>query len=163
VPFALHGGTAIGTGRGDRIEPLAVAPRSLHWLVARSATGLSTPAVYAVLDGLRAHSVVPDPSIDQRLVTVLERGLVGALGLLVDNDLEAAVLELRPALRPVLAAGREAGARAALVSGSGPTLAFLVDARSAATVARTLVRQPAVAGLHRVTGPAPGAAVVMVG
>lgn len=136
------------------------AGRRLHWVIALSATGLSTPEVYARLDELRAGDPVSEPAIDPRLLTVLERGLVGALGLLVDNDLQAAALDLRPALWPVLSAGREAGARAALVSGAGPTLVFLVDPRTAAAVARAVARQPAVADVRHLTGPAPGAGVV---
>ncbi len=159
VPFALFGGTAIGTGRGEQVEPVS-APHPLHWVVARSSTGLSTPAVYAALDGLRADVGAVDPRIDPRLVRVLERGLVGALGLLADNDLEPAVLRLRPALRQTLDAGRRAGAIAAMVSGSGPTLVFLVDLRRAATVARAVARGPEVADVRHATGPAPGAGLV---
>lgn len=160
VPFALLGGCAVGTGRGEHLQPLSVGPPALHWVVAWSDTGLSTPAVFGVLDRLRAERPVPPPQIDPRLVTALERGLVGAVGMLVDNDLEEAALDLRPALATTLAAGRRAGARAGLVSGSGPTLAFLVDAHSAARVARAVAREPGVAGVRHVTGPAPGAARV---
>jgi len=160
VPFALTGGCAIGTGRGEHLETLSAVPVPLHWVLALAGTGLSTPAVYAALDELRGADQGAEPRIDLRLVTALERSLVGALGMLLDNDLEAAVLGLRPALADTLAAGRQAGARAGLVSGSGPTLAFLVDAHRAATVARAVARQPGVADVRHVTGPAPGAALV---
>ncbi len=160
VPFALVAGTAIGTGRGERLEPVTMGPRRLHWVLALAATGLSTPAVYQALDDLRADRPVRDPVTDPRLVTALERGLVGALGMLVDNDLQDAVFALRPALRQTLAAGLEAGARGGLVSGSGPTLAFLVDPRRSAPVVRVLARQPGVADVRQVTGPVPGAALV---
>ena len=164
VPFALLGGCAVGTGRGEHLEPLSVRA-ALHWVLAWSDTGLSTPSVFSVLDRLRAERAVTPPQIDPpqidpRLVTALERGLVGAVGMLVDNDLEEAALELRPMLATPLAAGRQAGARAGLVSGSGPTLVFLVDAQRAARVARAVAREPGVAGVRHVTGPAPGAALV---
>ena len=159
VPFALFGGTAVGTGRGERIEPVS-APHPLHWIVARSTAGLSTPEVYAALDRLRADAEVAGPRIDARLVGVLERGLVGALGLLADNDLEPAVLALRPELRQSLDGGRRAGALAAMVSGSGPSLVFLVDPRRAATVAREVARRPGVADVRHAIGPAPGAGLV---
>lgn len=160
VPFALLGGSAVGTGRGEHLEPLSPGPAALHWVVAWSDTGLSTPTVFSVLDRLRAGRDVPEPQIDARLVNALGRGLVGAVGMLVDNELEEAVLDLRPVLAATLAAGRRAGARAGLVSGSGPTLVFLVDARGAARVARAVAREPGVAGVRHVTGPAPGAALV---
>ena len=159
VPFALTGGTAVGTGRGDRVRPLSVSPRTYSWVLARSATGLSTPAVYAAFDGLRAGRAAREPAVDPRLVTALEQGRVEALGTLLDNDLQEAVLELRPPLRHTLAAGLDAGARAGQVSGSGPTLMFFVDPGRSAAVCRALARQPDVAGVHLVTGPAPGACV----
>lgn len=159
VPFALRGGCAVGTGRGEHLEPLSMRS-ALHWVLAWSDTGLSTPSVFGALDRLRAGRPVPPPQIDQRLVTALERGLVGAVGMLVDNDLEEAALDLRPELATTLAAGRQAGARVGLVSGSGPTLVFLVDAQRASRVARAVAREPGVAGVRHVTGPAPGAALV---
>ena len=53
VPFALMGGTAIGTGRGDQLSP-ALAKGRFDWVVVPSPDGLSTPEVYAHLDVLRA-------------------------------------------------------------------------------------------------------------
>ena len=51
VPFLLTGGTAIGTGRGDIIEPVAAAG-TYHWTLALSHSGLSTPAVFREFDRL---------------------------------------------------------------------------------------------------------------
>src|SRR4029453_3299319 len=55
VPFALMGGTAIGTGRGDQLNP-ALAKGRFDWVVVPWDVGLSTPEVYEHLDLLREHS-----------------------------------------------------------------------------------------------------------
>ncbi|MBT8225324.1 MAG: 4-(cytidine 5'-diphospho)-2-C-methyl-D-erythritol kinase, partial [Dactylosporangium sp.] len=64
VPFLLYGGTAVGTGRGEVIEPVPGGGQTRHWAVAVASGGLSTPAVYAELDRLRAAGLVPpaDPA-----------------------------------------------------------------------------------------------------
>ena len=54
VPFALLGGTAIGTGRGDQLSP-ALAQGNFHWVLAIAEFGMSTPGVYAELDRHRAR------------------------------------------------------------------------------------------------------------
>src|SRR5690606_34033500 len=48
VPFALQGGTAIGTGRGDQLSP-ALVKGTFHWVIVLSESGLSTPEVYRKL------------------------------------------------------------------------------------------------------------------
>ena len=55
MPFALTGGTAVGTGRGELLSPV-LARTPLHWVLALAEAGLSTPAVFAELDRLRAES-----------------------------------------------------------------------------------------------------------
>ncbi len=52
VPFALHGGTALGTGRGEELATV-LARNTFHWVLAFAERGLSTPAVFAELDRLR--------------------------------------------------------------------------------------------------------------
>jgi 4-diphosphocytidyl-2-C-methyl-D-erythritol kinase len=84
-----------------------------------------------------------------------------AVGPLLANDLQSAALSLRPGLRRALAAGREFGAVGAMVSGSGPTCAFLAaDARHARELAVSLTGAGVCRGVARVHGPVPGAAVV---
>ncbi|WP_323745557.1 4-(cytidine 5'-diphospho)-2-C-methyl-D-erythritol kinase [Arthrobacter gandavensis] len=146
VPFALEGGAAVGLGVGDLLtEAPAQAP--LHWvLVASSGAGLSTPAVYGRLDALRAEaeaagaSPAPEPeAADPRLLEALRTGNAAALADVISNDLQPAALLLSPELVPVLDRGRALGALAGIVSGSGPTLAFLAaDAVSAARLEAAL-------------------------
>jgi 4-diphosphocytidyl-2-C-methyl-D-erythritol kinase len=164
VGFALLGGTAVGLGRGDRVTP-ALAAGMYHWVLAFAAEQLSTPAVYAACDRLRAGRSSPPapPQLNTALMAALRSGDPEELGPLLSNDLQPAAVSLLPRLRQALAAGREHGALGAIVSGSGPTCAFL--ARDGAA-ARDLAVALAGAGVCRtvasVSGPAPGATVISV-
>ena len=77
------------------------------------------------------------------------------------NDLTPAAAALRPDLRRTLQAGQDAGALGALLSGSGPTCAFLAsDPASAARIGTVLAAEPSVRAVRRAYGPAAGAQVV---
>jgi 4-diphosphocytidyl-2-C-methyl-D-erythritol kinase len=78
--------------------------------------------------------------------------------LLLGNDLQAAAVSLRPGLRRTLRAGVNAGALAGIVSGSGPTCAFLcTDAQSALDVAAELSGAGVCRTVRVAHGPVPGA------
>ncbi|KJL41892.1 MULTISPECIES: 4-(cytidine 5'-diphospho)-2-C-methyl-D-erythritol kinase [Microbacterium] len=162
VPFALMGGTAVGTGRGDQLSP-ALAKGRFDWVVVPSGAGLSTPDVYRHLDELRAR---PDinagarvPAVAPGVLHALRAADPIALAEHTRNDLQIAALSLRPELREVLELGEESGALAGMVSGSGPTLAFLtVDPESALELQITL-SAAGYEALH-VHGPVAGARVV---
>lgn len=162
VPFALMGGTAIGTGRGDQLSP-ALAQGRFDWVVVPSDAGLSTPEVYTHLDELRARPDISAgarvPAVDTAVLQALRAGDPIALAEHARNDLQVAALSLRPELREVLELGEESGALAGMVSGSGPTLAFLtVDPESALELQITM-SAAGYEALH-VHGPVSGARVV---
>ncbi|WP_182447666.1 4-(cytidine 5'-diphospho)-2-C-methyl-D-erythritol kinase [Streptacidiphilus sp. PB12-B1b] len=166
VPFALLGGVALGEGRGELLTPLPVGG-AFHWVFAVADGGLSTPAVYAECDRQRAlgagsgEADVPPPTADPALLAALRDGDAAALGAALRNDLQPAALALRPALAATLATGGDAGAIGSLVSGSGPTCAFLAkDAETARTVADALAASGTCRGVRITEGPVPGAAVV---
>jgi 4-diphosphocytidyl-2-C-methyl-D-erythritol kinase len=160
VPFSLLGGTALGLGRGERLSPLMVRG-SFHWVFATASAGLSTAAVYRTFDRLVADRAVAEPAVDPAVVAALRAGDPAALGRALRNDLQEPALALRPTLADVLEAGRSAGALGALVSGSGPTCAFLAaDAAAATRVAGTVAGLEQVRSTHVTWGPAPGARVV---
>ncbi|MFC9733613.1 4-(cytidine 5'-diphospho)-2-C-methyl-D-erythritol kinase [Streptomyces roseolus] len=160
VPFSLVGGAALGVGRGERLTELPVAG-PFHWVFAVADGGLSTPAVYGEFDRLTEGADVPEPAASPALLDALRTGDTAALADALANDLQAPALSLRPSLAATLAAGTEAGALAALVSGSGPTTAFLVkDAESAEQVARALRASGTCRATHTATSPAPGATVL---
>ncbi|MEO3750412.1 4-(cytidine 5'-diphospho)-2-C-methyl-D-erythritol kinase [Streptomyces sp. B6B3] len=160
VPFALLGGAALGEGRGERLTPLPVGG-TFHWVFALADGGLSTPEVYRECDRLRAAAAddVPAPRPDGALLAALRAGDAAALAARLDaaNDLQPAALSLRPALADTLAAGRAAGALAGLVSGSGPTCAFLAaDAPGAAALAARLSASGTCRTARAATAPAAG-------
>lgn len=160
VPFALTGGTAVGTGRGERLSPVLSRIR-LHWVLALSAEGLSTPAVFAELDRLREVGDPPRVGRVETMLSALAGGDAAAVAAALGNDLQAAAISLQPGLRRTLRAGVAAGALAGVVSGSGPTVALLcADAESAAGVAAELAGSGTCRSVRVAAGPAPGARVV---
>ena len=161
VPFALMGGTAIGTGRGDELSP-ALAKGRFDWVVVPADSGLSTPEVYAHLDALRARPgvrVTRPPVVQPGVLQALRAGDPATLAEHVRNDLQAAAISLRPELDDVLQLGTEAGALAGMVSGSGPTLAFLAGDPESALGLQVVLSAAGYAALH-VHGPVPGARVL---
>jgi 4-diphosphocytidyl-2-C-methyl-D-erythritol kinase len=164
VPFALTGGTAIGTGRGDELSP-ALAQGSFSWVLALADFGLSTPEVYRELDEHRdrhAQDIFPAdprPGVDTDVLQALRAGDPHMLAAAMHNDLQAPALHLEPSLSSVLELGEQNGALAGIVSGSGPTVAFLVaDPDSALELQVAL----SASGLNvvRATGPVHGARIV---
>ena len=131
VPFGLYGGVALGTGRGDLIEPLKAAPGPYHWIFALQDKGLSTAAVFKHFDA----TVQAPPEADmppEQLLAALEVGDVAQVGRHIRNDLQATAIELRPELGQLIDLAERAGALVAMVSGSGPTVAALSSSRAAA-------------------------------
>lgn len=160
VPFSLVGGAALGVGRGEQLRALEVGG-TFHWVFAMAERGLSTPAVFREFDRMNEGVRIPEPVASQELFDALRKGDADALAAAVSNDLQPAALSLFPALADTLAAGRAAGALAALVSGSGPTTAFLVPgAESAKTVAEALLGSGTCRSVRVTESPAPGATVL---
>ncbi|MEJ8669744.1 MULTISPECIES: 4-(cytidine 5'-diphospho)-2-C-methyl-D-erythritol kinase [unclassified Streptomyces] len=160
VPFSLVGGAALGTGRGEKLRTLDVGG-TFHWVFAMADRGLSTPAVFREFDRLGEGTDIPEPVASEPLLAALAKGDPDALAAAVSNDLQPAALSLFPELADTLAAGRAAGALTALVSGSGPTTAFLArDAESAEKVADTLRASGTCRAARTASGPAQGATVV---
>jgi 4-diphosphocytidyl-2-C-methyl-D-erythritol kinase len=157
VPFSMLGGAALGRGRGDLLTPLEVGG-TFHWVFAVADGGLATPAVYRECDRLRGDAAVPDPEPSPALLDALGEGDPHALAGALANDLQPAAVSLRPALTDTLTAGTAAGALAGLVSGSGPTCAFLApDAAAAAVVAEALRASGTCRAARAASSPAPGA------
>lgn len=159
VPFALVGGTATGTGRGEQIARLPDGG-DWWWVVVGSERGLATPEVYARFDQLLEGATVAAPEIPHRLVAALETGDVIGLAESLENDLQAAALDLRPDLRRTLDDGRETGALAGLLSGSGPTVLLLCEDRGHAQGVVRALTDRGHAQLSVATAPVAGAHVV---
>ncbi len=160
VPFLVSGGTAMGSGRGELLAPV-LARGTYHWVFALAEGGLSTPAVYAECDRLRGTDDVPEPVANPALMSALRSGDPRELAPQLTNDLQEAALVLRPDLGEVLAAGMEYGALGAIVSGSGPTTAFLVEDNEAGIdLAVALTASGVVRDVRRASGPVHGAHVI---
>ncbi|MFF1444679.1 4-(cytidine 5'-diphospho)-2-C-methyl-D-erythritol kinase [Streptomyces sp. NPDC058295] len=160
VPFSLVGGAALGTGRGEKLTALE-AGGTFHWVFAMAERGLSTPSVFREFDRLAQGRDIPAPVASRRLLDALAEGDPDALAATVSNDLQPAALSLFPELADTLAAGHAAGALATLVSGSGPTTAFLArDPAAAEKIAQALRTSGTCRNVRVAAGPAPGATVV---
>jgi len=164
VPFAFTGGTAIGTGRGDQLSP-ALAKGTFQWVLALAEFGLSTPEVYSELDRHRdrhSQDIFPAqtaPSVDANVLQALRAGDPDMLAECLYNDLQAPALHLEPSLADVLELGEQNGALAGIISGSGPTVAFLaadLDSALELQIALSAARLTVV----RATGPVHGARIV---
>jgi 4-diphosphocytidyl-2-C-methyl-D-erythritol kinase len=164
VPFAFTGGTAIGTGRGDQLSP-ALAKGNFQWVMALADFGMSTPEVYRELDRHRdrhSQDIFPaavQPQVDAAVLQALRAGDPHMLAEVLHSDLQAPALHLEPELGAVIELGEENGALAGMVSGSGPTIAFLaadLDGALELQIALSAARLTVV----RATGPVHGARIV---
>ncbi|WP_313548328.1 4-(cytidine 5'-diphospho)-2-C-methyl-D-erythritol kinase [Corynebacterium sp.] len=175
VPFTMMGGTALGKGRGEVLSPM-LTRGTYHWCFIASHQGLSTPDVFRKLDDMReasgsdasrvkevprgkdASTSLLEPSLDVTDVAqALVSGDVHRLAKVLKNNLQPAALSLRPDLRKTLEVGKDAGALAGIVSGSGPTIAFLCEDAAQAEEVRTQVtlELPKTRG-YVTSSPAPG-------
>ncbi len=160
VPFALHGGTAIGSDTGATLTT-AMVRGVYHWVFVLSEQGLSTPLVYREFDRLSAGSVIPDPEVPDDVMSALRAGDAVSLGKAMRNDLQSAAMSLRPHLAQVLSVGHEYGALGGVVSGSGPTCAFLArDDEHALDLAVAFTASGVCRTVRRAMGPVHGARVV---
>ena len=163
VPFALVGGTAIGTGRGEIVTPV-VDHGTWWWVAVLSPQGLSTPGGLPPLrpDLPRRARRTPPPA--DELLAALATGDPHRLAATLHNDLQAAAFDLRPDLEHRIETGEAEGALRGMVSGSGPTCVFLCESGDhAREVAGALLadREPPVVLVAN--GPVAGAHVVTHG
>ena len=169
VPFPLTGATAVGSGRGDLVTPI-MTRGAYHWVFALAEEGLSTPAVFRRFDELAGAGASASAGsgggpavrdVPEALTAALRAGDARALAAALHNDLQVAAVDLRPELAEVIAVAEGAGALRAVVSGSGPTIAALVeDPGSAQRVSRALTTSGMVADVLRADAPVAGARVV---
>ena len=160
VPFMLHGGCALGVARGDVLSPV-MTRGSFHWVLATYVDGLSTAEIYEQTDQMRGFEFDEMPEVPTELLSALARGDAPALGRLLHNDLQSAAIAARPTLGRVLEHGIDSGALGAVISGSGPTCAFLArDESSAIDLVVQLKSSGLVDEVLRTHGPVHGARVI---
>lgn len=158
VPFTLLGGTMLGTGRGEQLVPV-LSRGTYHWALAFNSAGLSTPKVFHTLDAMREKNPdLPRATGIADLSAALLSGDPKQVAQHLANDLQAPALSLMPALRKTLLAGEQAGALRAMVSGSGPTVAYLCESAEHAAEVAEFVLDAGVATATAVAhGPVGGA------
>lgn len=160
VPFTLQGGTMLGTGRGEQLTPM-LSRGTYHWALVFFKEGLSTPVVFRELDDMREQGMAPGPRMEtevlsKALLSGNPREVAGAL----HNDLEVPARHLRPDVEAMRRAGLDAGALMGMVSGSGPTVAFLCESElHARDVLDDLLADGAYSGTVA-HGPAKGAHLI---
>lgn len=163
VPFAMLGHTALGRGNGGDLTTV-LTHGEWTWLLAVPGGHLSTPAVFRTFDEIVARTgrtPALRPSVDERQLQALSSGNIALLAETLQNDLQVAAFALHPGLEPVVEAAEQLGAPAALVSGSGPTIAVLVeDEAQARSIAAGLMRESLVQSCLVARGSAPGASVL---
>jgi 4-diphosphocytidyl-2-C-methyl-D-erythritol kinase len=159
VPFALVGGTAIGSGRGEVVTPL-MTRGEYWWVVLEAEHGLSTPAVYREFDELHRGGTVRAPEIPDALMQALRGHDVAGLGASLTNDLQVPAIRLRPELAAVLDQGRLESVHGAVLSGSGPSCLFLCEGRAHAVQVVGGLRSQGLGPVSFAPGPVHGARVV---
>ena len=139
VPAQVRPQRILGTGAGEVLHPLPAPAEPYGVLVLRSDAELSTPAVFREADRLGL------PRDAAGLAEALAQVRAAAGDPPVVNELEPAARSLCPAIDEALGAARAAGARHALVSGSGPTVVglFPTPAEAQAAAERLSGRSPA--------------------
>ncbi|MED1569330.1 MULTISPECIES: 4-(cytidine 5'-diphospho)-2-C-methyl-D-erythritol kinase [Bacillus] len=120
VSFCVYGGTAIATGRGEKIEHIKTPP-SCWVILAKPHIGVSTADVYGNLKLNR----VTHPNVD-KMVEVINHGDYKGICDTVGNVLEDVTFAMHPEVARIKAQMKRFGADAVLMSGSGPTVFGLV-------------------------------------
>lgn len=133
VPFAIVGGTARVTGVGDVLRPVPACPRC-WFVVCMPPQGVSTPRAYARFDELGTDIKVDGDAAE----AALRSGSLDALCATMANELQFSSESTANA--PVCAALRNAGAKAAMMTGSGAAVFGVFETRAAAQAAQKALK-----------------------
>lgn len=134
VPFCIRGGTALATGRGEKISPLPEVPE-MWILLAKPGIEVSTAEIYK---HFRAEKVIQRPDSEAMICAIKsgeKSGIVNNLG----NVLESVTLEKYPEVAKLKADMSRLGVVNPLMSGSGPSVfGFVETQRDAEKIAASL-------------------------
>ncbi|EFM10939.1 4-diphosphocytidyl-2C-methyl-D-erythritol kinase [Paenibacillus curdlanolyticus YK9] len=122
VPFCVTGGTALATGRGERLEYIENPPQC--WVVlAKPPINVSTADVYG---RFKAAELTEHPSMKDML-SAISRGSFNDMCASLGNVLEKVTLKHYPEVLQLKESMQRLGAEGVLMSGSGPTVFGLVS------------------------------------
>lgn len=117
VPFCVSGGTAIATGRGERLLSIE-SPPSCWVILAKPAISVSTADVYRAFDSTKTNIQPTTAAVMKALRNHDYKGLCNSMG----NMLESVTLQLYPEVAKLKSCMQRLGADGVQMSGSGPTV-----------------------------------------
>lgn len=127
VPFFLTGGTALGTGLGTEVSPLAEADAE-HILIVAPAVKVSTAEAYKALNAPALTKQLGDIILS---ISCVDAPFQDSLPEALHNDFEPVVFRLYPEIERVKKALQAQGARGALLAGSGSSVFGIFENREA--------------------------------
>ncbi|MDO4804824.1 MAG: 4-(cytidine 5'-diphospho)-2-C-methyl-D-erythritol kinase [Lachnospiraceae bacterium] len=148
IPYCIMGGTALAEGIGEKLTALPAMPEC-GILLAKPAISVSTREVYGAL---KADEIENHPDIDGMIGAIREGDLHGIADRLA-NVLEDVTAPTRPIIGEMEDEMREAGALAAIMSGSGPTVFGIFEKEGPARKCRDAMRKKYPAARVFLTGP----------
>ncbi|MDX2231028.1 MAG: 4-(cytidine 5'-diphospho)-2-C-methyl-D-erythritol kinase [Leptolyngbyaceae cyanobacterium bins.349] len=140
IPFCVVGGTALATGRGEKIDPLPDLNEGYVVLGKYRSLAVSTPWAYKTYRQQFSESYLPPSNQQQRLHQVHSGPMINAIAQrdttkisqLLYNDLEKVVLPAYPQVVRLKETFQRLNVLGTMMSGSGPTVFALVESQSQA-------------------------------
>lgn len=136
IPYCMMGGTALSEGIGEVLTVLPPPPQA-HLCIAKPAIDVSTKFVY---QNLHLETVTDHPDIDGITHAIYEQDLTGITKRL-GNVLETVTIPHYPVIADLKQQMIDAGARNALMSGSGPTVFGIFLEKEKAEAAADAIRR----------------------
>ncbi|HET6979122.1 MAG TPA: 4-(cytidine 5'-diphospho)-2-C-methyl-D-erythritol kinase [Pyrinomonadaceae bacterium] len=123
VPFFLVGGRCLGIGTGSIVKPVHDPPKR-QLIVVTPNVGVATPRAYAALNRASLTTSESNSILSSSLADMFSAGS-GRWPL--QNDFEGVIFEIEPEIERVRTALLDAGARGALLAGSGSSVFGVFD------------------------------------
>lgn len=127
VPYCILGGTMLAEGIGDILTPLSPLPKA-HIVLAKPSFSVSTASVYAKIDTEKIN-YHPDT---EGMILSLKKGSLLDVSVRMYNVMEQITSRRRPIIKRIKSIMIENGALGAVMSGSGPTVFGIFNAKQAA-------------------------------
>ncbi|WP_019504848.1 4-(cytidine 5'-diphospho)-2-C-methyl-D-erythritol kinase [Pleurocapsa sp. PCC 7319] len=149
IPFCISGGTAIATGRGEKLDALKDLDNMWLILAKYDNTSVSTPWAYKTYRQKYGQSYISDRAgIKSRtaelhsspIVSSIAQKNIEEIGKLLSNDLEKVVLPEYPQVAELKSAFAKQNVLGTMMSGSGPTVFALCESESKAIAVKQQVR-----------------------